>query len=150
MKSPNARSTTVSTFIVAASVGIAALLAPSTAAAGDLTVEIKGVASDTGNVMVALYKKDDKWMGRSTVGTTVAAKKGGVSVSFKDLPDGEYAVSLFVDENSNGKMDSNAIGIPIEPYAFSNDASGNFGPPTFEQAKFVVGKDSKSIVINIK
>ena len=150
MKSPNARSTTVSTFIAAASVGIAALLAPSTAAAGDLTVEIKGVASDTGNVMVALYKKDDKWMGRSTVGTTVAAKKGGVSVSFKDLPDGEYAVSLFVDENSNGKIDSNAIGIPIEPYAFSNDASGNFGPPTFEQAKFVVGKDSKSIVINIK
>jgi uncharacterized protein (DUF2141 family) len=55
-----------------------------------------------------------------------------------------------VDENANGKMDSNVIGIPIEPYAFSNDASGNFGPPTFEQAKFVVTKDAKKITINIK
>ena len=150
MRSTRTRSTALTTFIAAASVGIAALLSPSAAVAGDLTVEIKGVASDTGNVMVALYKKDDKWMGRSTAGTTVAAKKGVVSVSFKDVPEGEYAISLFIDENSNGKMDSNAIGIPIEPYAFSNDASGNFGPPTFEQAKFVVGKDSKSIVINIK
>ena len=150
MKSLNLRSTTLATTIAAAAVGVAALLAPNTATAGDLTVEIQGVASDKGNVMVALYKKDDKWMGRSTAGTMVAAKKGAVLVSFKDLPDGEYAVSLFVDENSNGKLDANAIGIPIEPFAFSNDASGNFGPPTFEQAKFIVGKDSKSIVINIK
>lgn len=150
MKSTQARSTTVATFIAAASVGVAFLLAPSTAVAGDLTVEIQGVAAEKGNVMVALYKKEDKWMGKSTGGTMVAAKKGAVSVAFKDLPEGEYAISLFVDENSNGKLDSNAIGIPIEPYAFSNDASGNFGPPTFEQAKFVVGKDSKSIVINIK
>jgi len=150
MKSTQARSTTVATFIAATSVGVAFLLAPSTAVAGDLTVEIQGVAAEKGNVMIALYKKEDKWMGKSTAGTMVAAKKGAVAVAFKDLPEGEYAISLFVDENSNGKLDSNAIGIPIEPYAFSNDASGNFGPPTFEQAKFVVGKDSKSIVINIK
>jgi uncharacterized protein (DUF2141 family) len=118
--------------------------------AGDLTIEIKGVG-DKGNVMVALYKQSDTWMRRATGGgQSVPAKKDGVALTFKDLPDGEYAVSLFVDENTNGKMDSNAIGIPTEPYAFSNDASGNFGPPTFEQAKFVVTKDAKTIVINIK
>jgi uncharacterized protein (DUF2141 family) len=66
------------------------------------------------------------------------------------LPEGEYAVSLFVDENSNGKMDKNAIGIPTEAYGFSNDASGNFGPPSFEQAKFVVGKDKAAITITLK
>ncbi len=150
MKFFSARTSTVATFIAAASVGIAALINPSVAVAGDLTVEVNGVASEKGNVMVALYKRDDKWMGKSTAGNMITAKKGMVTVSFKDLPEGEYAISLFVDENSNGKLDSNAMGIPIEPYAFSNDASGNFGPPTFEQAKFVVGKDSKSIVINIK
>ena len=118
--------------------------------AGDLTVEVKGVG-EKGNVMVALYKQTDTWMRRATGGgQSLPAKKDGVTVTFKDLPDGEYAVSLFVDENTNGKMDSNAIGIPTEPYAFSNDASGNFGPPTFEQAKFVVTKDAKTIVINIK
>ncbi len=117
--------------------------------AADLTVEIKGVG-DKGNVMVAIYKKDDKWLGKSSGGTMTPAKKDGVSVSFKDLAEGEYAVSLFVDENSNGKMDSNAIGIPTEPFAFSNDAFGSFGPPSFEQAKFSVGKENKTIVITIK
>lgn len=119
------------------------------ARAADVNLTINGVG-DKGNVMVALYKKDDKWLGKSTMGTMVAAKKEGVTVSFKDLPEGEYAVSLFVDENSNGKMDTNAIGIPIEAYGFSNDASGNFGPPSFEQAKFVVGKDKTAITITLK
>jgi uncharacterized protein (DUF2141 family) len=117
--------------------------------AADVSLTINGVG-DKGNVMVALYKKDDKWLGKSTMGTMVAAKKEGVTVSFKDLPEGEYAVSLFVDENSNGKMDTNAIGIPVEAYGFSNDASGNFGPPSFEQAKFIVGKDKTAITITLK
>jgi uncharacterized protein (DUF2141 family) len=122
----------------------------SAANAGDLTVEVKGVG-DKGNVMVALYKQTDQWMRRATGGSQMLpAKKDSMTLTFKDLPEGEYAVSLFVDENANGKMDSNVIGIPIEPYAFSNDASGNFGPPTFEQAKFVVTKDAKKITINIK
>lgn len=121
----------------------------SNANAADLAVTIKGVG-DRGNVMVALYKKDDKWMGKASMGTMIAAKKEGVTVSFKDLPEGEYAVSLFVDENSNGKMDANAIGIPTEPFGFSNDAFGSYGPPSFEQAKFVVGKDKAAITITLK
>lgn len=118
--------------------------------AADLNVEVKG-SGDKGTVMVALYKQTDKWMRMASGGSQmVPAKKDGVAVTFKDLPEGEYAVSLFVDENGNGKLDSNTIGIPIEPYAFSNDAAGNFGPPTFEQSKFVVTKAAKTIVINIK
>ena len=57
---------------------------------------------------------------------------------------------MFVDENDNGKLDANAIGMPIEPYAFSNDASGSFGPPSFAQAKFVVGKEKTTHVITLK
>ena len=132
---------------------IAAAIALSTYAvkanAADLVVTINGVG-DKGNVMVALYKKDDKWMAKSPMGTMVAAKKEGVTVSFKDLPEGEYAVSLFVDENSNGKMDANAIGIPTESFGFSNNAFGNFGPPTFAQAKFIVGKDNVNTIITLK
>jgi len=117
--------------------------------AADMSLTINGVG-DKGNVMVALYKKDDKWLGKSSMSTMVVAKKEGVTVSFNDLTEGEYAVSLFVDENSNGKMDTNAIGIPIEPYGFSNNAAGNFGPPTFAQAKLIVGKDNAAFTITIK
>ncbi|MBC7623607.1 MAG: DUF2141 domain-containing protein [Aeromicrobium sp.] len=142
-QSPIFRSLAVAAFCISSAFA-------SSANAGNLTIDIKGVG-DKGNVKVALYKQTDKWMRQASGGgQTVPAKKDGVSVTFEDVPDGEYAVSLFVDENGNGKLDSNAIGIPIEPYAFSNDATGAFGPPTFEQSKFVVTKDAKTIVINIK
>ena len=137
---------TLSSLLAATTIAFASMA--STAHAADLTFEIKNVG-DKGNVMVALYRKDDKWLGKPTMGTMTAAK-GDVSVTFKDIAEGDYAISLFVDENSNGKMDSNAIKIPIEPYAFSNDAAGNFGPPSFEQAKFNVAKENKSLVITIK
>lgn len=128
---------------------LAAAGASATAAAADLTVEIKNVG-EKGTVMVALYKPGDKWLGRTALASMAPAKGGAVSVVFKDLPEGEYAASIYVDENNNNKLDTNPIGIPVEPYAFSNDASGNFGPPSFEQAKFAVGKDAKTIVINIR
>ena len=125
-------------------------LHPASAAATELSVEIKGIASNSGDVYVAIYDKAEKWMKTSLSSAKVAAKKGSVSVSFKDLPEGDYAISLYHDENGNGKMDSNVIGMPTEPYAFSNDAAGNFGPASFEQAKFTVGGEKKSIIINIK
>lgn len=137
-------------FATTAALGVAFSAFANAAQAGELTVEIKGVASEKGNIMLALYGKDDKWLGKPLKGTMTAVKGTAAIVSFGDLPEGEYAISLFIDENNNGKMDFNAIGIPTEPYAFSNDAVGNFGPPTFEKAKFVVGKDAKSIVITFK
>jgi uncharacterized protein (DUF2141 family) len=118
--------------------------------AGDLTIHIKGVG-DKGNVMIALYKKSDTWMRMPTGGSQMVPAKGdSVTFVFKDLLEGEYAATAFVDENSNGKLDSNAIGIPTEPFAFSNDAAGTFGPPTFEQAKFMMDQANKSLVINAK
>lgn len=118
--------------------------------AANLTIEVKGDVGDKGAVMVALYKASDKWMGKATDIRTTAAVKAGVSVTFNDLAEGDYAVSLFIDENSNNKLDTNAVGMPIEPYAFSNDASGSFGPPSFDKAKFVLGKDDIKHVITIK
>ncbi len=118
--------------------------------AATLSIEIKGEVGDKGSVLVAIYKADDKWMGKGSDARKALAKKDGVSVTFSDLTEGEYAISMFVDENNNGKLDANAIGMPIEPYAFSNGAMGNFGPPTFAQAKFVVGKDNMTHVITLK
>ena len=126
------------------------LLAPLFTHAGELTIDVKGLGSDKGSVLVAIYDKADTWM-KTPVGTAQSpAKKDGVTVTIKDLADGEYAASLFHDENGNGKLDSNAIGMPIEPFGFSNDASGKFGPPPFEKAKFKLDANKKNIVVNLK
>ena len=55
-----------------------------------------------------------------------------------DLPDGSYAIALYIDLNGNKKIDKNFLGIPKEQYGFSNNAMGTLSAPTFEQAQFIV------------
>jgi len=64
-------------------------------------------------------------------------------VTFTDVPKGEYAVSVYHDENSNGVMDKNMFGIPSEDYASSNNAKGVMGPPKYADAKFKINTNSK-------
>ena len=74
-------------------------------------------------------------------------KIGSVTYTF-ELPDGTYAIGIFVDKNYNNKMDRNLFGVPKEQFGFSNNAKGNFGPPSFEDASFTVLGDMK-IEINL-
>ena len=64
-----------------------------------------------------------------------------------NLPEGTYAIALFVDANENLKIDKNFLGIPKEQYGFSNNAMGTLSGPSFEQAKFQV---KGSAIQNIK
>jgi uncharacterized protein (DUF2141 family) len=124
------------------------LMAPAYAA--DLTVEIKGLTSANGKVLISLFDKADGWMQKGLKTAVAPAQKDGVTYEFKDLPMGDYAISIHHDENGNGKFDTNLVGMPIEPYGFSNDAMGNFGPPTFEQAKFKLDVTKKTVTLNLK
>ncbi len=67
------------------------------------------------------------------------------SMSFDvDLPAGTYAVAVYHDVNDNGKMDRVPfVGLPLEPYGFSNDARGAFGAPSFADASFEVDGDTE-------
>ena len=67
----------------------------------------------------------------------------GMETYIFELPDGKYAIGIFVDANYNNKMDRNFFGIPKEQYGFSNDAKGSFGPPSFKDASFNVSGDMK-------
>lgn len=126
------------------------LLALTNVQAADLNVEVAGIAEAKGEVMVALFNKSEGWLRKGVIASTAtAAQVGTVKVSFPNLAEGDYAVSVIHDLNSNKRLDSNAVGMPIEPYGFSNDAAGNFGPPTYDQAKFKFGPESKSITIKL-
>jgi uncharacterized protein (DUF2141 family) len=66
---------------------------------------------------------------------------------FDDLPAGKYALVVLHDENMNGRIDYNWLGIPREGYGFSNDARGTLGAPSFEQAAFVY--DGKTLDLSV-
>lgn len=56
---------------------------------------------------------------------------------FEGLPSGTYAVSLFHDENANGRLDT-VLGIPREGFGFSRNPPIRFGPPRFSAARFAL------------
>ncbi len=74
------------------------------------------------------------------------AAEGSVTVSADSLAPGEYAIRLFHDQNGNGEMDANMVGIPKEPWGFSNSATGSFGPPKWKKAKFTIDGDTQQTI----
>ena len=122
--------------------------------AGDLVIELKGIRSDEGQVLGGIHQKfpDVKFPDAkgSTASFRVAAREGTITVIFKDMPDGDYALTAFHDENKSGEIDRNALGIPTEGYAFSNDAMGFMGPPSFEDTAVTVGEEGATASANMK
>jgi uncharacterized protein (DUF2141 family) len=113
-----------------------------TAHAADLTINISEVESGKGMVLIALYAGDKAYKSdEATFKSHVKAKNIQESVVFKDLPNGEYAVKMYQDENSNNELDFNMLGIPKEGYGFSNNV-GRFGPAKYSEAKFTVKENT--------
>jgi uncharacterized protein (DUF2141 family) len=106
-----------------------------------LDLEVTKLESDEGVLVAVLlnsaqqYDAGDQFF-RSH--ENVAIRDGRANVRFEGIPYGTYAVKVFHDENSNGRLDTNLIGFPKEGFGFSNDAMGSFGPPSFEQAAFAI------------
>lgn len=108
----------------------------------NLTVAISGLKSNTGVVLVGLYNSDGTFLKKAYKGVTSDIKANGATITFLNVPKGEYAISAYHDKNKNGKLDTNFIGIPKEDYASSNNAKGVMGPPKYTDAKFTLTKDS--------
>jgi uncharacterized protein (DUF2141 family) len=102
----------------------------------DLTINISGLNSNKGTLLVAVYDQKEAFLKKSFIGNTVKIKNKKSIITFRNLPKGEYAVSFLHDENENKKMDTNFFGVPKEDYGCSNNAKGFMGPPKYEDAKF--------------
>ena len=101
-----------------------------------LTIEILGLESDVGSVAVALFDSAESFDRRTaTVASAIVAPQDGRATwSVANLAAGTYAIAVFHDLNDNGELDRTTLGPPAEPYGFSNDARGRFGPPKFAKA----------------
>lgn len=115
------------------------------AAPAALTIQVSGLAQVNGNLFIALYDSADTWLGDETVllrKVVIEDYRSGEFVEVPiDLPAGEYAMTVFYDEDDNGELNTSFIGMPKEPIALSNNATGKFGPPKYEDAAFEVGQE---------
>jgi len=119
--------------------------------AGELKIHFKNIKGNKGQIALAIFNSsvgfpDDnsKAFLRLFISLTDAAD---LKI---DLPEGKYAIALFQDINSNQKLDTNAIGIPKEPFGFSNNPKLLFGPPSFSKAQFKMTNENHEINLVLK
>lgn len=112
-----------------------------------LEISLSGLRSANGEVRLCIWHGGSKFPGTKCGGEqiVVPAATPSVSVDVPLLP-GDYAVSLIHDENGNGKLDTNFLGIPKEGVGFSRNPKISFGPPTYVASKFDVGGDTSEAI----
>ena len=118
-----------------------------------ISVEVLGIHSSQGTIDCALFGSADGFPDQATKAVKTALGKienSRAVCEFSQVTPGDYAVSVFHDENSNGKLDRNLIGMPKEGVGASNDAKGHFGPPKFDDARFKYDGGAKSLTIHIQ
>jgi uncharacterized protein (DUF2141 family) len=117
--------------------------------AGDLTIEVSGITPGRGQIYVAVYDRPETFptAGQQRTGRILEASAQSLVVHFEDLPPGEYAAVAFQDVNGNCKLDKNFLGMPKEPYGFSNSARGSAGPPRFSAAAVTLNPDGTTTIV---
>ncbi len=120
---------------------------------GSIAVKVTGInVKEGGKVKIGIYDfKEFPVVGKEVDGIGLEVKETSVTYLFKNIPVGKYAIAVFQDVNIDGKLNKNLFGVPKEPYGFSNNKYGMFGPPDFKDVCFEV-KEGKpiSIEINLK
>lgn len=115
-----------------------------TFAAHQLDLNIGPIDNKAGTLHVALYNNAEHYdAGKNAVAVQkLEVTSNQVQLQFAGLEAGQYAIKIMHDENNNGKLDRNMLGIPSEGYGFSNNA-GQFGPASFADAAFTLSGDQK-------
>jgi uncharacterized protein (DUF2141 family) len=130
--------------------------------ATELRITVEGIRSSQGTILIGLYdsfktfnraiKLSDKdgFLNDPSRFAAVALRANAAmksAVVLTNLDPGQYAIILFHDENGNGKLDKNALGVPTEPYGFSNNVQGFLGPPAFKKAVMQITTSDKAVCI---
>jgi len=143
-------------FLLAA--GSVLLTAPAMAAgenptgSSSVTVVVSALASTQSVVKLYFYNVRDKFLQHGGYAFLRVVQPGGqqqITLPI-NLPNGEWAVAITQDTNNNDKLDKNFIGIPTEPYAFSNNVRPTLAAPDFNECKFLVNGPGKVVNIVLK
>lgn len=119
---------------------------------GNITVIVKTGGQTGGNIHLALFENAASFPKNSEAyqGIKLPASSGFTQHTFERIPWGTYALAVFHDLNGNDKLDRNFLGVPSEPYAFSNNPTVKWKEPTFEEAAFPLRQATLNISVQLK
>ena len=117
-----------------------------------LTIRVENVSKDGGYVQIALYDRAS-YEGHDSppvVAATVEAKSPETVINLPNVRPGEYAVKMFQDIKRSGSFATSALGLPEEPFGFSNDARPFLDQPSFAAARFKLGAGTNQITVHLQ
>lgn len=117
-----------------------------------LDVEVTGIEEIRGSIVIAVFSSAQSFDERvdPVAQARLPLATGAVSWSTELEAPAIYAVIVYQDLNENGEIDMRRLGPPREPYGFSNNVRRRFGPPGFEEARFLLEPGGLSIEIEIE
>ncbi len=123
-----------------------------TIASATLTIKLTDVKSTKGHLMLLLCNKEKAWMKEegSIIRFIVRADSLTAEGLTFHLQPGEYAISIIHDLDGNQKLDENILGVPVEPFGFSNNPLITTGPPDYEDCTFENSEGENAITIKMK
>ena len=118
-----------------------------------LNVPISGIQKPEGRILYSLFSSADGFPDnpqKAYRSGFVNVTERTLSLNIASLPPGTYALSVIHDQNGDGRLNANLLGIPIEPLGFSNNVMGAFGPPKFSKARFSLQAGKNEIPIRLR
>jgi uncharacterized protein (DUF2141 family) len=112
-----------------------------------LTVRVTGIRNTEGNIRLVLRRDENSVIEVKQV--EIDAKTMTAQAVFDGVPDRTYGVAVIHDENKNGKLDMNEMGVPLEGYGHSNNPAKRMGPPSFDETTFALHEPGTSIEIRL-
>lgn len=103
-----------------------------------LTIKIENIEVLEGDIRIGVFDTSGNFLkeGFTFKKYKIAVENNTETIIIDDLPKGEYAFMLYHDKNADGELNRNFLGIPKEPFAFSNNVKPKFSKPVFEECKF--------------
>ena len=107
-----------------------------------LTLDVVGMKEKKGNLLISVYNSAEDYLKKPVKTLTTPADALTKRVVL-ELESGTYAVVIYQDLSSNGKVDRNFFRLPTEPCGFSRDARPKMGPPRYKPASFTLNEDTE-------
>jgi uncharacterized protein (DUF2141 family) len=128
-------------------------LIPLSALAAPVHVDVQGISSSKGQIVLRVWGSSESYLKDPIVTQVVAAKNasdGELRLTINEPLPAECAINVYHDINANGVLDTNWFGIPKEPTGMSNNPKGNFGPPSYQDAKITLSEQEMVFRIKIE
>jgi uncharacterized protein (DUF2141 family) len=117
-----------------------------------IAIDVEGLRSNEGAVRAGLYASADGWTseGREIASCRARIVEHRAHCVFEGVSPGTYAVALLHDEDDDGHMRRDVLGVPQEGYGFSNDAAVVLGPPSFGSARFTHASEATRLRVHAR